>query len=168
MEPALKTTPAPKQNEIQNEIDKLQIEELLLRQLKDKVGLGNEQVDRLKTVAEEVKIKQKALKRLISNRKSQQKLCEKRQSNFKKLIAENPQLANQLAEFTPTSTTGKPPLEKEQPGLLKAIIDAVSSEATDDERRRSEVLRSCKTLHSVLEALKIQGNILHNSMIIIL
>lgn len=54
-------------------------------------------------------------------------------------------------------TTGRPRLECDQPDLLKAIADiALIGSATDD-RRRTEMIRSCKTLDSLHEELRAMG-----------
>lgn len=50
-------------------------------------------------------------------------------------------------------SVGRPPLESDQPELLKAIVDiAIYGSATHD-RRRTEEIRSCRTLDDLTEKL---------------
>lgn len=52
---------------------------------------------------------------------------------------------------------GRPRIEESQPELLKAIADIAMFGASADDRRRSESLRSCKTLTSLHQELEKMG-----------
>ena len=55
---------------------------------------------------------------------------------------------------------GGPRLETDQPGLLEAIIDLVQNSTAADDRRRSEILRTTRTLVELHPALLELGYIL--------
>lgn len=57
----------------------------------------------------------------------------------------NPDIKN-LTNIHQQTTGGRPRLEEDQPELLRAISEIAMFGASADERRRSNVLRSCKTL----------------------
>ena len=55
---------------------------------------------------------------------------------------------------------GGPRLETDQPGLLEAIIDLVQNSTGADDKRRSEILRTTRTLVELHPALLELGYIL--------
>ena len=55
---------------------------------------------------------------------------------------------------------GGPRLETDQPGLLEAIIDLVQNTTAADDKRRSEILRTTRTLVELHPALLELGFIL--------
>ena len=55
---------------------------------------------------------------------------------------------------------GGPRLETDQPGLLEAIIDLVQNSTAADDKRRSEILRTTRTLVELHPALLELGYIL--------
>lgn len=55
------------------------------------------------------------------------------------------------------SAPGRPRLEQQQPQLLKTIVDLAMIGASAEERRRSEIVRSCRTLTDLHEKLKEHG-----------
>ena len=52
---------------------------------------------------------------------------------------------------------GRPPIETDQPQLLSTILDIVEASSSTDERRRSGMIRSLKTLDDLQSALKNAG-----------
>ena len=57
-------------------------------------------------------------------------------------------------------TIGRPPIETDQPGLLEAICDIVQGSSAADDKRRSEILRTTRTLSDLVGKLSDIGYIL--------
>ncbi|CAG7693073.1 unnamed protein product, partial [Allacma fusca] len=68
---------------------------------------------------------------------------------------ENPEIAEKLRSCN-KEKQGRPRLEETQPGLLEAIIQIVSTDASADEKRRTETLRTCQNLSSLQTELQRQ------------
>jgi hypothetical protein len=67
---------------------------------------------------------------------------------------ENPEFKEKLWR---RDKVGRPKLEEDQPELLKAIISIATFRAGADERRRSETLRTVRTLDELTSELQAQG-----------
>ncbi|XP_050498755.1 uncharacterized protein LOC126879621 [Diabrotica virgifera virgifera] len=76
------------------------------------------------------------------------------QSKIKLACNQSPTVASLLKT---RSTPGRPRLEEQQPLLLKTIVDLAMFGASAEERRRSEIVRSCRTLTDLHEKLKEHG-----------
>ena len=57
----------------------------------------------------------------------------------------------------------RPRLECDQPGLLSTIVDIVEANSATDDRRRSEILRTCTTLDELCEELERRGYLISRS-----
>ena len=55
------------------------------------------------------------------------------------------------------STPGRPPIETDQPQLLSTILDIVEASSSTDERRRSGMIRSVRTLDDLQSELQNLG-----------
>jgi hypothetical protein len=75
---------------------------------------------------------------------------------------ENPEIGQRLKKFN-RKKIGRPRLEDDQPQLLKTIVDIVTAGAAADDRRRSEILATCKTIDDLRESLINHGFILSRS-----
>lgn len=75
-------------------------------------------------------------------------------SKIKAVCRDSPSAANLLMV---RSAPGRPRLEEQQPELLKAIVDLAMFGASAEERRRSEIVRSCRTLTDLHDKLKEHG-----------
>lgn len=84
-----------------------------------------------------------ALKRKKDLAVYQQKSRNKKKKSIQKVINEYPEAGNILKC---KETPGRPKIEEEQPLLHQAIIDIAMIGSGADEKRRSEVVRSVKTL----------------------
>jgi hypothetical protein len=98
---------------------------------------------------------QKKLKKLEAERLR----AKKRRRNLRTTLEElrvNPEVAEKLKKFC-RDKPSKPRIEEDQPQMLKTIVDIVTNGAAADERRRSEVLRSCLTLDDLVKELRVAG-----------
>ena len=86
--------------------------------------------------------------KLVRRLKSDAKRKQRRQDFRHKLVKvcnESPTVANDLNTFN-RGETGKPRVEADHPELLSTIIKIVENKSTTDDRRRTENLRTVKTL----------------------
>lgn len=84
----------------------------------------------------------------------------KRRLQFKHAISEacdaDSEIAAKLKKHN-RSQSGRPTLETDQPYLHEVIIQLASAGGAADARRRSETIRTCRTLDDLAVALKAQG-----------
>jgi hypothetical protein len=119
---------------------------------------SEEQLKSLKTFEEEKRKSQARLKKLQRHARSQQKLMETRKARLEKIKSKYPDVAQDLGV---SQHAGRPAIEKDQPLLLKTIVDIVSPSAATDDRRRSELLRSCTTLDDLKVELEKRGRVVY-------
>lgn len=97
-------------------------------------------------------------KKKLSSKQNQAKLSKKYRMERKQALSilknENPDTAKAL-HFR--EAPGRPRIEDDQPELLKAIIDIAMFGGAADSRRRTELIRSCKTLKDLHCELEAQG-----------
>lgn len=94
------------------------------------------------------------MKEQKSNVVRQQKLRDSRKEAQATLKQDYPEAAKLLKC---RDKVGQPRLEENQDGLLQAIADIAMHGASAADRRRSDVLRSCRTLKELTEELKKMG-----------
>ncbi|XP_051165301.1 uncharacterized protein LOC127284060 [Leptopilina boulardi] len=94
-----------------------------------------------------------AKKKLLVTKKAkaerERKYRLQRKETLNALRKENPDVIRE--------SSGRPRLEDDQSELLKAIIDIATFDGAADSRRRTELVRSCKTLHDLHTELQAQG-----------
>ena len=134
----------PKEDCLRTEINSLEIDEQLLERKKSTGIISQEQRDDLNKIRRKKKTLQAELSKLLSNRQSQHKL---RNDRLKKLVS-NPALRKALKC---RKKVGRPSLNEDNPELLKTIADIALHGSAADERRRSDVIRSIKTLDELTE-----------------
>ncbi|ESN94336.1 hypothetical protein HELRODRAFT_164161 [Helobdella robusta] len=126
--------------------------------------------DEMKKNAEELEVQKKKLKQKLNrlkfdrNRKRLARAVLK--SVLESVITENPDVAKKLKKFK-RKTLGRPSIETDQSDLLKSIIDIVTASGAADDRRRTELIRSCKTLDDLHSELTNLGYNLSRSAIYI-
>ena len=108
--------------------------------LEKKIGLTTE------SKAETIEKKMKRLKSLV---KSQQKVRAKRKQVLKELYIDHPEVATKLKKPEVKTTAGRPDLESQQEGLLEATFSIVIPESFADDRQRSEVYNSVRSLDNL-------------------
>lgn len=114
-----------------------------------------EDVKAVKTRLEKnLKEKASLLKRKGKEQERQKKHRMDRKRKFQELCQKDPNL---LKELKMQTARGRPTLDKSQPELLSTIVDIATHGSAADERRRTENLRSVKTLDELTEALISSG-----------
>lgn len=111
-----------------------------------------------KKTQQDLEREKKKLKKLEQNQISQQKCRQTKKLKLEEICEKNPQVGEILR---PRRTRGQPRIDDKQPNLLSTIVDIATVGCGIDNRRRTEGLRSCKTL----KELTLQLNALLNSEI---
>lgn len=144
----------PAQNDVQKKIDLIN-SDLNNAILKRDSGLCgnkiNQEINKLKKQLDE---STKMLNQKKNNAKYQQSYRLKRKALVNDCIAQNPSLKRKLRVH---DTSGRPPLEDDQPELLKVLTEIATIGGGADDRRRTEMIRSCKTLDDLCQKLKEEG-----------
>ena len=143
-----KKNETPAQDKLTEQLNVLNESIASLIDLEKKIGLTTE------SKAETIEKKMKRLKSLV---KSQQKVRAKRKQVLKELSIDHPEVATKLKKLEVKTTTGQPNLESQQDGLLEAILSIVIAGSSADDRRRSEVYISVRSLDDLKSALKKKG-----------
>lgn len=115
-------------------------------------GLENDE-QKIKKIKAEIKNKEQTLKTAKRNTEYQKKFRTKRNDAFKKLVSLNADNAQLLAVH---EQPGRPRFEHEDK-LLEAIIDLVVLKSAADERRRTEMIRTYRTLDELHDAVCAEG-----------
>jgi hypothetical protein len=114
-----------------------------------------DQLRNLKDFQQRKKVVEKSIRNLKIHAMAQQKSMRNRKAKLAKLKEKYPGIEN---EIPLSQTAGRPTLEREQPLLLKTIVDIVSPSAAAEDRRRAEVLRACTTIDDLKVELEKKGN----------
>ena len=96
------------------------------------------------------------MKQLKSLVKSQQKVIAKRKQVLKEFFIDHPEVATKLKKLEVKAAAGRPNLESQQ-GLLEAILSIVIPASSADDRRRSEVYNSVRSLDDLKSDLERKG-----------
>jgi hypothetical protein len=98
------------------------------------------------------------LQKIMKKLQAERLRAKKRRYNLRTTLElmQNPEVAGKLKKFC-RDKPSKPRIEKDQPQLLKKIVDTVTNGAAADEKRRSEVLKSCLTLDYLVKELRVAG-----------
>jgi hypothetical protein len=96
---------------------------------------------------------------LESERVRKRKLRANFRQAVKQVSEEHPEVAVKLRKFN-REQSGRPTLETDQPFLHACILRLASHGAAADDRRRTEMINSCRTLDDLANALKNEGFIL--------
>ena len=89
--------------------------------------------------------KEKLLKKRKNDANSQKNKRAKLKDVIQKVSEKDEEAAEMFKTFN-RKVTGRPRLEVDQPGILSTIVDIVDLNSAADDRRRSELLRTCVTL----------------------
>ena len=99
----------------------------------------------IEKIQEKIKDKKKLLKRRKSDANAQKSKRAKLKETIQIISEKDEESGNLLKTFN-RKVKGRPRLEVDQPGILGTIIDIVDLNSAADDRRRSEMLRTCVTL----------------------
>lgn len=122
--------------------------------------MGNISKTDISKVESEIHVMEKTLSRKVSLVGASQKLRLKRKSEMNKMVEENPNLAKSLKL---RDTPGRPRLETDQADLLQKINTIAIFGGAADDRRRSEAIRSCRTLDDLHSELNEAGFVISRS-----
>ena len=139
----------PKQTQIKDDIIKQQI---IIDTMNKKKDLGMISEEEKKSLIHEQKLLttlKKSLHLAEGNQKRQQKLRDER----KRCIAELDEETQKKIKMKPSGELGRRKLVEDTDSLLKAICDIAIGGSAADERRRSTIIRSTRTLDDLTEAL---------------
>ena len=131
----------------------------IMRQQLDS-GLGNVTKKDINKAEEEIKQLEKMLSRKISLTNASQKLRAKRKVEMNDMIEKNPDLAKKLKI---RDAVGRPRLEDDQDNLLQTIKTLAMFGGAAEDRRRSEAIRSCRTLDDLHTELNAAGFVISRS-----
>ena len=95
---------------------------------------------------------EKSLKRLASCVQNSKKYRDKKRKLIQKFCNQDEKVADALKSVN-RAHVGRPSILEDHPQLLQTIADIVEGSSSADDRRRSETIRSCKTVSDVTEEL---------------
>lgn len=118
-------------------------------------GLGTEENDKLiKKFKKDLEAEKASLKIKVQSAARQKRYRLVKSQKIKEVIATIPEAAEILKQ---KSSPGRWRIEDTQPDFLRTIIEIVTHGCGADDRRRTEMIRTCKTLDDVLAQLKIEN-----------
>ena len=145
--------PTPRQDALKLEISIMQDEVDALVRKRD-ANLGDSDIEKkIRKLRDAVDEKKKVLNSKIVRAKIMRKFRAKQKTEILKLTAACKGMPTSLLR----ANSGRPSLNETQPGLLQAICDMAMHGSSAADRRRSETLRSCKTLDQLHEGLTVLG-----------
>lgn len=147
---------APKQKSLTIDISQLQEKLIALIRIRDAGLMTDDLKKKMEDIEKDLKTKKSILKRLEEEAVRQRKRRAEMKRTLQEITEDVPDLAPKLKKFT-RNKVGKPAITEDQPDLLDAIITIASIGAAASDRRRSEELRSCKSLDDLQKALVAQG-----------
>lgn len=148
----------PKQDKLQSELCNVLDRVNELNKKKDTGMLTEEERTTLNKEKKRVQDLKKELQKVKNNQARQKKYRE----NFKRKLEE---LDEDSKKKIKTSTKGRPSKIEDENLLHKAIVNIAIGGSAADERRRSEVIRTVKTLDDLTAALQKQGFALSRSSV---
>ena len=116
-------------------------------------SVSKKDVDDLKS---QLKKEQKSLGRLIQLKKSQQTLRDKKKRLLQS-ICDKDESASKALKTVNRDQPGRARIEVDQPQLLSTILEIVEATSAADDRRRTQMIRTVKTLDDLTEELNSCG-----------
>ncbi|KAL4721037.1 hypothetical protein ACJJTC_012456 [Scirpophaga incertulas] len=144
----------PAQDKLKNQISLLQMEFDLAVGRRDFLGATENKTRDVTKLRREIDKCTKELRKKEQHMHHSQSHRLSIKSKIKLACNQSPIVADLLKA---RSAPGRPRLEEQQPQLLKTIVDLAMFGASAEERRRSEIVRSCRTLTDLHEKLKEHG-----------
>ncbi|GBP70163.1 hypothetical protein EVAR_46658_1 [Eumeta japonica] len=141
----------PAQETLMKKIGLLQQRINILTEARD-TGIAKDDVhNEIKKLRKELKEDEKSLKKKRDSAKRAKKF------RAKEKLEKNERHRNNPAAALPRTGPGQPSLVDSQPALLETIINIAIHGSAADERRRTEMIRSCLTLSDLHERLMLMG-----------
>lgn len=106
--------------------------------------------EELNNTKKELESERRTLKRKKQIAEAQQRFRKRKQAKIAALVEDMPEAQNALKQ---RSLPGRPPIEEDQPILHKTILEIAVFGSAADDRMRTNVIRSVKTLTDLHEEL---------------
>lgn len=146
--------PTPSQHASKNKITVLESELNSLVLARDAGIATDDATKKIILLRKDIEAEKAALKRKIGAAERQKKSRDSKKQKLIELSEFNPELATALKL---RNTVGRPRLEENQSGLLDVIKSIALFGGAADDRRRTEVIRCCKSLDDLQDELLKQG-----------
>jgi hypothetical protein len=134
----------PAQAKLNKEIDALNALLISKRQEREAEWSDVPQAE-IDAIQQKIELKKNLLKRRKNDANAQKSKRVKLKETIQIISEKDEESGNLLKTFN-RKVKGRPRLEVDQPGILSTIIDIVDLNSAADDRRRSEMLRTCVTL----------------------
>ena len=134
----------PAQVKLNKEIDALNALLISKRQEREAEWSDVPQAE-IDAIQQKIELKKNLLKRRKNDANAQKSKRVKLKETIQIISEKDEESGNLLKTFN-RKVKGRPRLEVDQPGILSTIIDIVDLNSAADDRRRSEMLRTCVTL----------------------
>jgi hypothetical protein len=134
----------PAQAKLNKEIDALNALLISKRQEREAEWSDVPQAE-IDAIQQKIELKKNLLKRRKNDANAQKSKRVKLKETIQIISEKDEESGNLLKTFN-RKVKGRPRLEVDQPGILSTIIDIVDLNSAADDRRRSEILRTCVTL----------------------
>ncbi|KAG5877588.1 hypothetical protein JTB14_027190 [Gonioctena quinquepunctata] len=141
----------PSQEAMKNKIALLEKNLNALYSAKDTMPSRAEVDKQIIELRKELKTAKQSLNRKIQNAAAQKKHRDGMKRKLEDICHENPEIKKRLSL---RDSVGRPSLENDQPSLLKTIADIALFGSAADDRRRTESIRSVKTLDELTQELR--------------
>ena len=153
--------PAPAQDKLRETIACVNEQIVSFTCIQQTVGLSIEHKKLVQDLMVKKSKAEKSLKRKQLDQKAQQRSREKKANVLRDLQKEHPEAAEKLMKLqVQPRKLGRPAVEESMHGLHTAILSIVIPESGADERRRSEVFNSVRSLDDLKDALEKRGYLL--------
>lgn len=146
----------PAQDKLKDQITLLQMELDVAVRRRDSLGASEDDTRErnVKKLRQEIDKCKKELRKKEQHMRHSHSHRLSMQSKINMACSKSPDIVSLLKS---RSGPGRPRLEEQQPLLLKTIVDLAMFGASAEERRRSEIVRSCRTLNDLHEKLNEHG-----------
>lgn len=154
--------PAPAQEKVAVELKVMKAQYFNLQGLDNSGFKTLENQKQMNILRQKILVKEKTEKKLISKAQWQKQYRGKKNEMISKLSKTSPVALKSLKPFM-REKVGRPSLDCDQPGIVEAILDLVQCTTATDAKRRSEILRTTRTLDDLHTALQSLGFTLSRS-----
>jgi hypothetical protein len=145
----------PAQDKAKQELDGVKEEILKLTKLKE-LGLEpNDYSEKIRVLSKQKRKIEEQLKNLLKSNERMKKYRSIRRKKLENLNREHPEVMKNYKLIE--EKVGRPRIETGEEGLLETIINIAINGGAAEERRHSEMIRTCKTLDDLNECLKEKG-----------
>ena len=149
----------PAQDRVRKEIAEINEELASYSCIREKAGLSVEYNKRVESLEKKKAKCEKDLKRKVIEQRSQQKVRNKKSKVLEKLKQDHPEAAESISKLQVRyGIRGRPPVEDEMPGLHLEILSVVIPESATEEKRRSMVYDTVRSLDDLVAELDKRGH----------